>query len=912
MQGALSFVGRSSELAALVEAVERARGGAGGLTLLSGEPGIGKSRLAEETARAASERGLHVLWGRCWEAGGAPAYWPWIQVCRALLRQLDGAPLRLPAAQAAHLVRLLPELREHYRDLVEPPALAPEQARFELLDAAARLLLEQAARAPLLLVLEDLHAADASSLLLLDFVARQAPGAPLLLLGTTRDGELERREQLLSLSQRARLLPLRRLDEDAVRAFLVEALGETAAARLGRSVFASTEGNPLFVVEVVRLLSSYGHGVPAGETGALSIPANIQAVIQRRLAALSEPTRGVLQLAAISGRELRLAVLREAFDVAPEALADALAEARAALILLPAEPGRARFSHVLIREVLYRDIEPRERQRLHRLLADAMRGALHAKESTCAEVAHHYLRAGDEARPAAIETLQRAAREAQRANAFDESVVAYERALALCGADGDAHTRFELTLGLGSAMIAAGDAAAGRETCRLALALARALDDSLGVARAVLAIGSIYVFANVDEDLVSLLEEALEALGGERIEQGERDGDGDGDGDDDHDDDHDVTESKNVERRALRARVMARLAAALQPAADPSHPIALAKRAVDLARDVGDQRTLLGVLRAACSTMVDLVDAGARHPYTLEHVALAEALDDRVEVLRGAARLSLEHFELGDRAAAERAMAQHARVAAELSHASYRWRVHAFNATRLLWRGAFAEAEREIEAARALGAEANDRNASATYQLQRARLLYLRGRHDALLAMLPELTAIFEGTPIIDTLGSVYAQAYALRVGGERGSSGSASERERACRIALRLGDRSALMSVAIIARADGDRALARDALQAAERCTQPMFSFGVIGAVWDSPASHARALLCEALGDHDAARSLYEQALRRCSDLEGRALWVEIALDAAQHLVDGGAPARAPVAALLDEARARARELAM
>ena len=179
-----ALVGRERELAELVEGLDHAFAGRGRLFLLAGEPGIGKSRLADELIAQAKTRGARVLVGRCWEAGGAPAYWPWVQALRDYVRDSDPAVLRLElGAGATELARILPELRERFPELPAPPALEPEEARFRLFDATVEFLRDASQRRPIVLVLDYLHAADAPSLLLLRFLARGLASMRLLVLG---------------------------------------------------------------------------------------------------------------------------------------------------------------------------------------------------------------------------------------------------------------------------------------------------------------------------------------------------------------------------------------------------------------------------------------------------------------------------------------------------------------------------------------------------------------------------------------------------------------------------------------------------------------------------------------------------------------------------------------------------------
>src|SRR5829696_5042611 len=183
-----AFVGRERELAELLGGLDDAFAGRGRLFLLVGEPGIGKSRLAEELIVQARVRGALVLVGRCWEAGGAPAYWPWVQSLRSYVRNCEPETLREQLGDGGvDLAQIVPELRELFPDLPEPARLEPEAARFRLFDVTADFLRSASTSRPLLLVLDDPHAADASSLLLLRFLARQLGSSRVMLLGAYRD-----------------------------------------------------------------------------------------------------------------------------------------------------------------------------------------------------------------------------------------------------------------------------------------------------------------------------------------------------------------------------------------------------------------------------------------------------------------------------------------------------------------------------------------------------------------------------------------------------------------------------------------------------------------------------------------------------------------------------------------------------
>lgn len=257
------FVGRERELAFLTTGLDDALAGHGHLFLVSGEPGIGKSRLADELAARARERRAYVLWGRCWEAGGAPAYWPWVQSLRSYVRDLDAETLRAQVGRGAvDLAQLLPEARDVIPGSSRSATLDPETARFRLFDAVAEFLRNAGQAQPLILVLDDLHAADTPSLLLLEFLAAEIADARLLLVGAYRDVDPTLRDPLSSTIAELGRLPVTRmlalsgLDWSEVTSFIGRTSGVAPDEALVTALYEETEGNPLFLGEVVRLLLS--------------------------------------------------------------------------------------------------------------------------------------------------------------------------------------------------------------------------------------------------------------------------------------------------------------------------------------------------------------------------------------------------------------------------------------------------------------------------------------------------------------------------------------------------------------------------------------------------------------------------------------------------------------------------------
>ncbi|HZY60769.1 MAG TPA: ATP-binding protein, partial [Candidatus Binataceae bacterium] len=245
-----TFVGRDRELAELLTELKGGSDSSAHLFLISGEPGIGKTRLLDELAVQARARGVRVVWGRCWEGGGAPAYWPWIQIIRACFSAVEPEQRRLILESevtpgiAHDVAQIVPELRAAVLEAPKPQPplqLDAEQARFRLFDSVTNLLKNFSRTRPILIVLDDLHDGDQASLMMLRFMAREMVGASILLVGTYRDAEVRRSPALGNLigalSREARSIPLGGLSKAEV-AKLVEAIaGQTSDEDLVSRVY---------------------------------------------------------------------------------------------------------------------------------------------------------------------------------------------------------------------------------------------------------------------------------------------------------------------------------------------------------------------------------------------------------------------------------------------------------------------------------------------------------------------------------------------------------------------------------------------------------------------------------------------------------------------------------------------------
>jgi len=398
------FVGRQREMAELKAALESSMAGQGRLVMLAGEPGIGKTRTATELATYAQNQGAQVYWGWCYEGDGAPPYWPWIQSIRSYVRSATAVQLETEMGpNAAAIATLLPEIHQKLPGLTPLPELEPEQARFRLFDSIAAFLKNASAATPLVMVLEDLHWADRSSLMLCEFVSREISDSRVMLLGTYRGVEVDRRHPLsqtlgaLIREPNFDRVQLGGLDVTEVGRFVELSAGVTLTEPNLERVHSRTEGNPLFLNELVRLLDE--EEVAASGDWATSLPEGVRDVIGRRLHRLSEKCNEILSVAAVIGRDFTLGQLAPLIDnLGQEQVLEVLDDALSARIIeeIPRVLGRFRFSHSLIQETLAEELTTNRRVRLHGRIAEALE-QLYADqaEDHAAELAHHFFEAGE-------------------------------------------------------------------------------------------------------------------------------------------------------------------------------------------------------------------------------------------------------------------------------------------------------------------------------------------------------------------------------------------------------------------------------------------------------------------------------------------------------------------------------------
>jgi tetratricopeptide (TPR) repeat protein len=664
------FVGRLRELGELSAVLAEASARRGGLIMVTGEPGIGKSRLMEEFAGLLADQGWRVLTGRCWEHGGAPAYWPWIQVVRAAGSEFEDC-IPAPADTGG---------RPGPAGPLPAPTSDPESDRFRLFDGVARFLVKVADDRRLLVVLDDLHAADEPSLLLLRFLAQTIAGERMVLLGAYREAEQRAHELAELLAELARVghrIALWGLSRPEVGTYISRVAGRAPSEAVIAKVHDVTAGNPLFVGEVVRVLLADA-GQPIVDP-VLRIPEEVQALIRRRVAGLETEAIANLKVAAVIGREFDLPVLHRVSRLSTRRLADALSAAVRAGILAedPSVPGRYAFTHDLVRETLYQDMPAARRLALHRTIGLVLQ-ALFAEdpEPHLAELAHHFTQAaplGDAA--PAVEFSVRAGDGAAGLLAYEDAARHYARALRLLPmlehADGE--RRCAVLLRLGDVQWRAGNDRQARRSFEEAAAVASRLGAPEMLARAALGhvaggglagIGLVVtgMFGGETTD-IHLLEQALAAL---------PEGDS-----------------------PLRAQVLARLAAALYQRADQAdRRAALCEQAVGMARRLHDPQALLVALHARHWATLAPPLLGLRLANAAELQDIAATVGDQ-EMTFLAHHIRLHCLlELCDIAGVDAELEAMAHFADRIRQPFYRWRTANMRAMRALLDGRLHEAER--------------------------------------------------------------------------------------------------------------------------------------------------------------------------------------------------------------------------
>ncbi|HET9740117.1 MAG TPA: AAA family ATPase [Solirubrobacteraceae bacterium] len=595
---ASAWVGRHAILRRLRERAEHAAAGETGLVLVSGEGGIGKTRILAELAHRMPA--FEVLYGRCDEEELFP-FGPWIDMLRPQLARMPQPELSELVSGAPELARLLPEIHERLPDLAGlPPVGEPETRRRQMFGAVVAVVRRLAADGPVLMIVDDLHWADRSSLLLARHVAKEPRLGAVLMVGTFRDTELQPGHplpELLAELERGRELPRIRLDGMDERE-VAQLIGGDAAPGTVSAIHAETGGNPFFVKQLARHLEELD-GARIADAG---VPQGVRDVIAARVGRLSEHAGSVLGVAALIGRDFDLELLERVAGLPEDELLDVLdAAVRGALLAeVPSTPGRYSFAHALLRTTLEAELSATRRARLHLRIGEAIEQVHGARpDPWLAELARHFCAAGPRAADRAVAYAERAAAQAASRLAYDEAVRLLEAAARLRrdAEHVDQAGLARLENALAAAQADAGQWEAARASFARAAVAARSAGAAPAFARAALghAGGTWEQYGVEDAENVALLEEALRRL--------------------------------PTDDSPMRAQVLARIAVhrhfvAQVPEADVR---ATADEAVTMARRLGEPQPLAAALAGALHARWRPGRAADRLELAAELIELTEA-----------------------------------------------------------------------------------------------------------------------------------------------------------------------------------------------------------------------------------------------------------------------------------------------
>jgi eukaryotic-like serine/threonine-protein kinase len=727
------FIGRRAEIEKLTGRLEDSLAGRGRIVFLAGEPGIGKTRTSEEVAAIAARRGARVWMGRCHEGGGAPAFWPWVQILRGLIADPRMVQvIRSMGGRAADIAQLVPEVRAALPDLPAPQLADPEGARFRLFDCLTILMQAASRIEPMLLLLDDLHWADKSSLLLLQFLGREIGDDRLFVVGTYRDAEAQHGHPLAEILPTMRepvttKILLQGLPEEEVRAFIGSVSRQQVSQSFARAIFRETEGNPFFIQEILRHLIE--EGILFREDGQwksrlrpdeMGLPESVREVIRRRFARLGERCRDVLTRAAVIGREFDTRVLEHVSDIAGDELLDVLDEALAARVIgeAPRSPGRYSFMHALIRETLTAELGATRRVRLHRKVGNVLESVYERDlEPHLAELAYHFFEAspgGDIDK--AIDYSKRAGDRATSQFAFEEAVVHFQHALRALEhrTSATASERCELLLKVGEAHWSAAEFAASQEAFKLAAEIAVLPDQKARAALGFAGPYAAFTTGSVDETLVGLLETALAAL--------------------------------PKEDSALRARLMGRLAEMFTFTPKNAEVRPLAREAVAMARRVGDKPALAHALSSLHWVAWSPDNLEERWRSTDEILAISlEIGDAQFEAMAHLWRVT-EHLFKGDVIATAPSFAALERCGRTLPQPYLVWLGAMSRPLRPFLEGRLDESEQLAYQAVAVGQERENNNAAQLFGSQMIFLRHQQGRLEELVDAVKDFTQRFPTT----------------------------------------------------------------------------------------------------------------------------------------------------------------------
>ena len=676
------FVGGAAAIDRITRSFYSASRGEGGILVVTGEAGQGKTRMLDEIERRATGWEAAVAATSCEGREGASAYAPWLDLIHKLIGQSDpGDAIRELGQGLEDLAPLIPSLRDSLPEVSEHKADAPTPSRFRLVESIASYLARSAARRPILLLLDDLQAADHGALRLLSLLAREIRHLPLLMIVTVRDYDGSSDELLAeTLAEVARHYPggrltMEGLSRDQVGVLVAKLLGSEPPADWVDTIAFRSEGNPFFVREIVSLLQVEGPQPSAGTGGrwATQVPPAVRDVVLRRLHRLTASCQELLAVASVLGREWSSEVLGLLSQAEPGTLVETLTEATQVGFLreVPNETDRYRFVHALLFETIYEALPRPRRKSLHRRAAEILESSgVRPAELLPGILVNHYMRVGDDASYAkASDCAEQAARQAASVNAYDEAAKLYGIALdALERMDvADPSRRCDLLIALGGARLEARIAdPRGRDSLIRAAQIAQELGEADSLVRVALALAATgFQTGPRDREIIELLSAALDAIG----DQGSK---------------------------AVRARLMANLAYQRIGVSDHDQARALCDEALVMARESGDDFAVCDALNMRCAVLSGPLYASERIRAADELLRISSRCDHAEIGLFAYRWRMLTALDKGDMDAADRELAAYdAAVDRERIWAG-RWYGLTVRAARAIAEARFGSAERMV------------------------------------------------------------------------------------------------------------------------------------------------------------------------------------------------------------------------
>jgi tetratricopeptide (TPR) repeat protein len=722
-----AFVGRAHERHQLGGALADASKHGGRVILLSGEPGVGKTRLAQELADQASAEGARVLWARGSEAGTAIPYWPWIQLLRGAIQAESTGTARLQAnPELDRLVALLPEIQpsasyaasRSARTLrISQTALAPEasgNARFRLFGSVADFLKQLSKTALLVVVIDDLHAADPDSLMLLGFVASELRQSKILVVATHREVEVrlstESDAMLDEIGRGGTVVRLTGLSKEETAELARQTIGRAVDEVQASSLHRATGGNPFLLNETIQLMREESSGLGGGiESYKFVVPEGVRALLRRRLARISDTTRRVLEVASVMTGDCDLALIARVSELAEATVAESMREAatHGLMTKVPGRPERCRFNHGLTAECLIADMSHARLAQLHKTIGEAIE-ELHGGDfdQQLENLAFHFSRAlplGTASK--AVDYTVRAADYALSRMAYGDAAKLYKLALDILakGPGSDPKERCELLVALGGAEIRAGSREEARLIFQQAGELARMLGDRDLLAQSALECGVWpHIIGKARRGSVELVDDALNAIGDSNL--------------------------------TLRAMLLARRAVETNWLEQRERVIALATEAVGVARRSGDAGALVVALWTRHAVLWGPDSLEQRLAAATEMMALAESAGDWDWLANARELRAASLLEAGEVAAIDAEIDASTSVAEKTG---YSWGiVERLGAMRALLRGDLGCAEKQIQQVLSIGQRRRDQTLLITYTGQFAQLRWEQGRAEELEGLL--------------------------------------------------------------------------------------------------------------------------------------------------------------------------------